>query len=101
MIDNRTQWYHQKLADSSMLLYDNLLLYNSLHYQVTRKLYSKIVQNMNIDGKSQLIDVLIGYEFHAGSTFHLSYKELRDNTDGHFSRENYMVFGKMSYLFRL
>jgi hypothetical protein len=98
LINNSTNWYRQTLKDMDALLYDNWLLRNSVHYQITRHLFSRIINNLDISGKSQLIDFLIGYEFHAGSTFYLSYKEMRKNFK---NKSNYLIFGKMSYLFRL
>jgi hypothetical protein len=59
------------------------------------------MQQLDTKYKSQQIDFLIGYEFFAGSTFYVSYKELRSYHGYSFGRENYMVFGKMSYLFRI
>jgi hypothetical protein len=83
------------------ILYETWLMSNSIHYQISRRIFSQIIQQLDTRIKSQQIDFLIGYEFFAGSTFYISYKELRLYDSIWSGRENYMLFGKMSYLFRI
>jgi len=101
IIKNSDSYYQQKINHDTYILYETWLLNNSIHYQITRNIFSRVMQQLDTKYKSQQIDFLIGYEFFAGSTFYISYKELRNYHGYSFGRENYMVFGKMSYLFRI
>ena len=98
---NSSSWSKQEAYFDNEVLYDVWLISNSLHYQISRKLFSRAVQQMDVSVKRQQIDFLVGYEFHAGSTFYLSYKEMREGDWDVYDRRNYMIFGKMSYLFRI
>ncbi len=100
-IKNSTNWYRQTLNGIDEVLYNIWLVRNSIHYQLTNHLFSRIVQDIDISNNSQLFNILFGYEFQAGSTFYVSYQELRENFNREFTRQNYIIFGKMSYLFRL
>jgi len=101
IIRNSDSFYQQKFNDENNMLYETWLLNNSIHYQLSRKIFSKLIQQLDTRLNSQQIDFLIGYEFFAGSTFYISYKELRQYESFWAGRENYMIFGKMSYLFRI
>ena len=101
LIKNSTGFYEQRLEGDMNILYEAWLLHNSFHYQITPHIFSKLILQYNTLTKTNQNDFLIGYEFFAGSTLYLSYKELRHYHDNSFSRENYMVYFKMSYLFRI
>lgn len=101
LFNSSSGFYRQKLNLESHILYETLLFNNSINYQITRNIFSRLIQRLNTKEKSQQIDFLIGYEFFAGSTFYISYKELRNYDDEAFMRDNYMLFCKMSYLFRI
>jgi hypothetical protein len=101
IIKNSDNYYHQKLHHETYILYETWLLNNSIHYQISRNIFSRIMQQFDTKYKSQQLDFLLGYEFFAGSTFYVSYKELRSYHSYSYGRENYMIFGKMSYLFRI
>jgi len=101
LIKNSTGFYQQRLNGDRSPLYEAWLLHNSFHYQITSHIFSKLIMQYNTLDNTNQNDLLIGYEFFAGSTIYLSYKELRHHIDNSFSRENYMVYFKMSYLFRI
>jgi hypothetical protein len=101
LLKNSTSWNKQVLAENGYVQYDNWLLRNSVHYQITHNWFSRIVQDYDVTLKSQLLDFLVGYEFHAGSTFYVSYKEFRRNLLHEPEREHYVIFSKFSYLFRI
>ncbi len=101
LINNSAGFYQQKLNGEARTFYETLLLNNSINYQITRNIFSRIIQRLDTKEKSQQIDFLIGYEFFAGSTFYVSYKELRNYNDEVLKRDHYMIFCKMSYLFRI
>ncbi len=101
LIRNSDSFYQQKINGETGVLYETWLLNNSIHYQISRNIFSRVIQQLDTRYKSQQIDFLIGYEFFAGSTFYISYKELRNYHRYSFGRENYMVFSKLSYLFRI
>lgn len=101
LIKNSTGFYQQRLNGDEHTLYEAWLFHNSFHYQITPHVFSKLILQYNTLDKTNQNDLLIGYEFFAGSTLYLSYKELRYYRDNSFSRENYMIYFKMSYLFRL
>ncbi len=100
LFKNSTSWYKQVLNSNGFVQYDNWLLRNSLHYQITHNWFSRIVQDYDVTMKSQLFDFLVGYEFQAGSTFYISYKELRQMLH-QSERQHYVLFSKFSYLFRM
>lgn len=101
VLQTSQNYYQQKLNETQSILYENYLFQNSLHYQITRNIFSKVIQYFNTRQNSQQVDLLLGYEFYAGSTFYLAYKEFREYEAFAFDRGNYMFFGKMSYLFRI
>ncbi|MCK5821750.1 MAG: carbohydrate binding family 9 domain-containing protein [Bacteroidales bacterium] len=101
LIKNSSGFYQQRLDGDQNTLYEAWLFHNSFHYQITPHVFSKIILQYNTLNKTNQNDFLIGYEFFAGSTLYLSYKELRQYYDKALSRENYMVYFKMSYLFRI
>jgi hypothetical protein len=101
LFKNSTSWNKQVLSSNGFVQYDNWLFRNSLHYQISHNWFSRIVQDYDVTLKSQLFDFLLGYEFHAGSTFFVSYKELRRNVLHDPERQHYVIFSKFSYLFRI
>lgn len=101
LIKTTTGFYQQKLIGEANTFYETWLLNNSIKYQITRNIFSRLIQQINTQDKTQQIDFLIGYEFLAGSAFYISYKELRNYEYDSFDRENYMIYCKMSYLFRI
>ena len=101
LIKNSTGFYKQKLNSETYTFYETWLINNTINYQITRNVFSRIIQQLDTQEQTQKVDILVGYEFFAGSTFYISYKELRNYSINTSYRENYMIYCKMSYLFRI
>jgi len=100
-IATNVNYQHQSLLSTNETLFKGWTSSFTLKLQFTKNLFARAIFYTYTEGDKYRTDILLGRYFRAGSVFYLSYRDLREGVDRNFSRTNYTLFAKFSYLWRL
>ncbi len=100
-ISTNVNYQSQSLLSTNETLFNGWTSSSTLKLQFTKNLFARTIFYTYTEGDRYRTDILLGRYFKAGSVFYLSYRELREKANARFSRTNYTLLAKFSYLWRL
>ena len=90
------------MADAGERLWDYNVIHTRTAYQLSKSLSLRAIIDYNLFYKQVFGSVLFSYVLRPGTVFFLGYdSNYNQNTFGHYDRNNYNIFLKFSYWWRI